>query len=233
MPFPHNDKFVGRVKELRQTHEYFSKPNLTDSPRVFALVGTGGMGKTQIALEYAYCHHRNYTAIFWVSAASEDTIRTSFVNIMQCIVEEQAKIALPEPPDYQAIGLKLGIPGLIDGKSGTVSTDLKAADNIRSALFSWLQLPRNSRWLLIFDNADDIETSKIQEYFPNHGGGAILITSRRRGFAQAWEHVDLDGLDREDAVKLLLNLAHLTSTSEGSYNETYNSHQQLANCSIM
>ncbi|RVD86093.1 uncharacterized protein DFL_004387 [Arthrobotrys flagrans] len=128
---------------------------------------------------------------------------------MQCIVKEQARMTWPEsPPDYQAIGSKLGIPGLINRK-GTVNADLEAVNNIRSALFSWLRLPGNSRWLLVFDNADDLETLDIQEYLPKHGGGAILITSRRPHFSEIAKQFHLEGLDSESAVKLLLSLARL------------------------
>ncbi|KAF3112319.1 hypothetical protein TWF706_010906 [Orbilia oligospora] len=212
MPFPRNKQFVGRAEKLEQVHEYFSGSGPMDSHRIFALIGTGGMGKTQTALEYAYRHHRAYTAIFWVSSVSETTIRTSFIDIMQRIVKEQARITWPEsPPDYQIIGLKLGIPGLIDEK-GTVSANLEAVDNIKSALFSWLQLPGNNRWLLIFDNADDLEAFNIEEYLPNQGSGAIFITSRRPEFSQSAKQVDLDGLDSRSAITLLLNLANLTGS---------------------
>ncbi|KAF3159962.1 hypothetical protein TWF751_000514 [Orbilia oligospora] len=221
MPFPRNRNFVGRAEELRQVYKYFSGSNFTEIsihkpdsvviPRIYALTGTGGMGKTQIALEYAYRHHRDYTAVFWVSTANESMIHTSFIDIMQRIVKEQARITWPEsPPDYQAIGSKLGIPGLIDEK-GTVSSNLEVVNNIQSALFDWLQLPGN-RWLLIFDNLDDLETFSVQKYFPNQGSGAIFITSRRPEFSQSAKQVDLDGLDSKSAVALLLNLAHLTDS---------------------
>ncbi|KAK6500012.1 hypothetical protein TWF481_010371 [Arthrobotrys musiformis] len=214
LPLPRNRNFVGRVEKLAQVHEHFSEPNVSDTPRFFALVGTGGMGKTQIAIEYAYRHRHNYTAIFWVSAASEDTIRTSFINIMQRIVKEQARITWPESsPDYQAIGSKLRIPGLINQK-GTISANLEAVDNIRSALFNWLQMPGNNRWILIFDNADDLETFDLQRYFPNSGDGAILVTSRRPEFSHRAEQVSLEGLDDESAIKLLLDLAQLPSSPE-------------------
>ncbi|KAF3934300.1 hypothetical protein ABW19_dt0205960 [Dactylella cylindrospora] len=203
--------FVGRAQELKQVHEYFSDSNPTDTPCVFALVGTGGMGKTQIALEYAYHHRRNYAAIFWVHAESEDAVRISFINIMQRIVLEQARITWPEsPPDYQAIGLKLDISGLID-KKGTVSTDLKAVDKIRSALFRWLYLSGKHKWLLIFDDADDLETFAVNDYLPKIGNGAILMTSCRRGIQRTvgGTAVTLEGLACDSAVKLLLQLARL------------------------
>ncbi|KAK6356092.1 hypothetical protein TWF718_000466 [Orbilia javanica] len=214
LPFPRNRNFVGRVEKLAQVHEHFSKPNVTDTPRVFALVGTGGMGKTQVAIEYAYRHYYDYTAIFWVFAGSEDTIRTSFINIMQRIVKEQARVTWPESlPDYQAIGSKLGMPGSIDRK-GTIDASPEVFNNIQSALFGWLQLPGNSRWLLIFDNADDLEAFDLQQYLPNSGGGAILVTSRRPEFSHRAEQVSLEGLDDKSAIKLLLDLAHLPNCLE-------------------
>src|SRR5579871_1189698 len=153
MPLPRNSTFTGREGELRTIHEFLSGSNSKDTPCMLALTGTGGMGKTQIVLEYAYRHQHEYTAIFWVSAASEDTIRSSFIDIMQCIVEEQAKTIWREStPDYNVVSRTLGVPGLIDSSSGIVSPDSRDAKRIQSALFDWLQLPNNCKWLLIYDN---------------------------------------------------------------------------------
>src|SRR5579871_5539326 len=127
MPVPRNSTFMGREEELRTIHECLSGSKSKDIPYTFALTGTGGMGKTEIAVEYAYRHQHEYTAIFWVSAASEDTVRSSFIDIMQRIVEAQA-ITWPESsPDYGIVGRKLGIPGLIDSR-GVVNADLRNAD---------------------------------------------------------------------------------------------------------
>src|SRR4051812_30090732 len=83
MPFPRNHTFTGRGEELRTIHKYLSESRSRDIPCIYALTGIGGMGKTQIVLEYAYQYQYDYTAIFWVSATSEDTIRTSLNDIMQ------------------------------------------------------------------------------------------------------------------------------------------------------
>ncbi|KAF3082326.1 hypothetical protein TWF103_003363 [Orbilia oligospora] len=177
IPFPRNPNFIGRAEELRKINERFAASGYRDVPSIFAFAGTGGMGKTQIAAEYGYRHHRDYTAMFWVSAASKDTIETSFVDIMQLIVKEQARKAWAESaPDYGIIGQKLNIPGLID-REGKVSANPETIYVLQSVFFRWLSLPGNNKWLLIFDNADDLETFDIQKYFPKHGGGAILITS--------------------------------------------------------
>ncbi|KAK6350994.1 hypothetical protein TWF718_004173 [Orbilia javanica] len=173
------------------------------------------MGKTQTALEYAYACRENHhlTAVFWVLASTEEAIRTSFVNIMQRIVEEQAHVSWPESaPDYIAIAHSLGIPGLVD-KTGKVSFDPAAMNNIQSALFNWLKLPGNCKWLLVFDNADDL-TFKFDEYLPTQGGGGVLVTSRRREFSHFAKQLDLDGLDRESSSSLLLCLAQLSNPTE-------------------
>ncbi|KAF3936044.1 hypothetical protein ABW20_dc0100975 [Dactylellina cionopaga] len=134
MSLPRNSNFCGRADELRKIYKYFADPELPrDVPAVLTLIGTGGMGKSQIALEYAYRHNRDYTAVFWVSAANETTIKASFVDIVQRIVREQARISWPESePDYEIVEIKLGIPGLVDG-NGTV--DAEAFNVIQAALF--------------------------------------------------------------------------------------------------
>ncbi|KAF3219218.1 hypothetical protein TWF191_008012 [Orbilia oligospora] len=219
LPFARNPNFAGRTEEMMTISKSFSRcfleSNSSSAPAICAITGTGGMGKTQTALEYAYASRERHhlTAVFWISAATVENIQTSFVNIMQRIVEEQARVSWPEsPPDYKAIAHSLGIPGLVD-KSGRVSFDPEIIDSIRFALFNWLNLPGNSKWLLIFDNVDDL-TVGIRDYFPTHGGGGVLVTSRRREFSQFAEQIVLNGLDKESSICLLLQLARLKQPTE-------------------
>jgi hypothetical protein len=43
----------------------------------------------------------------------------------------------------------------------------------------WLSHPKNTRWLLIFDNYDDPEQFNIRTYYPFGTDGAIIVTTRR------------------------------------------------------
>ena len=43
--------------------------------------GLGGVGKTQIALEYAYRHESDYNYIFWISAVDQAQLLSDFVDI--------------------------------------------------------------------------------------------------------------------------------------------------------
>ncbi len=46
-----------------------------------AICGLGGVGKTQVALEYAYRHVQDYQAIFWTRADSRDTLVAGLLEI--------------------------------------------------------------------------------------------------------------------------------------------------------
>ena len=166
------------------------------------------MGKTQLALEYAYQHSAEYSAIFWVYGASASDVDIGFSNIMQAIVAQQAKVTWPNTnPDYQIISSKLGILGSL-AKDGTISNDPTHRKDIHQAVHRWLSLPENNNWLLIFDNVDDIESFQIEGYFPkNSNGGRILITSRRSDFSGIAEASEIDGLQPEEAISLLLKLS--------------------------
>jgi hypothetical protein len=45
------------------------------------LNGLGGVGKTQIALEYAHTHQYRYGNVFWVIATNEISLLASFEDI--------------------------------------------------------------------------------------------------------------------------------------------------------
>ena len=61
-------------------------------------------------------------------------------------------------------------------------------------------LQARSRWLLIFDNAESAE--EILPLLPS-GPGHVLVTTRRGGFRALGGVLDLDTLDRPDAIVLL------------------------------
>jgi WD40 repeat protein len=71
VPFPRNGDFVGRDGDLRRLHASLSGP--ASGPvgiRPAGLTGMGGIGKTQLAVEYVYRHREDYPdGIFWIDAA--------------------------------------------------------------------------------------------------------------------------------------------------------------------
>jgi tetratricopeptide (TPR) repeat protein len=75
VPIPPNPLFTGRAQTLTDIDVSFS------STRKAALVGLGGVGKTQAAARYAYLRRDNYDAVLWVAAASRETLVSDFVAL--------------------------------------------------------------------------------------------------------------------------------------------------------
>jgi len=71
VPFPHNPDFVGRDVELESLHGMLQQRQGPVGIRPTVLVGLGGIGKTQLAVEYAHAHRANYLGgIFWLNAVN-------------------------------------------------------------------------------------------------------------------------------------------------------------------
>ncbi|BCL79673.1 tetratricopeptide repeat protein [Ktedonobacteria bacterium brp13] len=83
IPYLPNHYFTGREAILeRLANELFVSQPLTVSQPV-ALSGLGGIGKTQIALEYAYRFYRKYQAVLWVVASDRDKWIASYVTLAE------------------------------------------------------------------------------------------------------------------------------------------------------
>lgn len=77
LPIARNGYFTGRGAILEALLE-----GLRERGRV-ALCGLGGVGKTQIAIEYAYRHARDYASIMWIDAGDVHALATSFGRIAE------------------------------------------------------------------------------------------------------------------------------------------------------
>ena len=93
----------------------------------------------------------------------------------------------------------------------TIQTDLEAiapgnAKRTVETSLRWLASQTDRNWLLIFDNADNIDL-KLKQYFPSCSSGNILITTRNRElrhYTAKDADADVKGMDLEDAKTLLL-----------------------------
>jgi tetratricopeptide (TPR) repeat protein len=84
LPALQNPYFTGRETILAQLHKCLapgSQVALTQTPQ--AVSGLGGIGKTQVALYYAYCFQKAYSHILWVAADSQEMLTSEFTRLAQ------------------------------------------------------------------------------------------------------------------------------------------------------
>lgn len=79
VPYRRNPFFTGRENILASLHDKFhsGKP----AAMAQAISGLGGSGKTQIALEYAYRYHRDYSVILWLHGDKREALREDWNTI--------------------------------------------------------------------------------------------------------------------------------------------------------
>ena len=79
---PHrNPFFYDREDELRRLADGFSGPDGT----VLAVSGLGGVGKTQLIIEYAYRHRDSYRVGAWVRAESQHTLGSGMAELARLL----------------------------------------------------------------------------------------------------------------------------------------------------
>jgi tetratricopeptide (TPR) repeat protein len=167
-----NKNFTGRVDilaRLRQGASSRITAVLPEDPLPQAVQGLGGVGKTAIAIEYAYRHRSDYDLVWWIAADQLPSVRASLAQLAS------------------RLGLEVTTAAGIDGAIQAVLDALRRGDPY-------------SRWLLIFDNADQPED--INDLIPR-GPGDVLITSRNHRWQSVINTVPMDVFTRSESKEFL------------------------------
>jgi tetratricopeptide (TPR) repeat protein len=169
---------VARNTLLSHLEKLFEKP--TTSTLIVVLLGMGGAGKTQLALEY--CRRikdsGKYQAIFWLDASSRNALYSS--------MEVIAKHLLPER--------------VLDSDNPDSTVAL-----VRNVLTSW-----SDGWLMVFDNLDNpSELQDIRKFIPQTGYGYVLVTSRYTGSKELGWPIELNHMEEEEGLQLLLHCSEV------------------------
>ncbi|KAH7316733.1 P-loop containing nucleoside triphosphate hydrolase protein [Stachybotrys elegans] len=155
LPVARNSRFFGRESLLADIDNYLKPESSSGGLRSMAIHGLGGVGKTQIALEYAYSKHLELDAVLWVPADNILALLQGFTRI----AVEGLKLPNANPASPQENMLM-------------VVSWLQETCKLPP-----LPLLHAASWLLIFDN---VESHKVLEKcWPAVDRGAILITTRR------------------------------------------------------
>jgi tetratricopeptide (TPR) repeat protein len=91
---PRNPTFIGRADLLDQLHQRLhpGRPAAVVQVQAQALHGLGGVGKTQLVLEYAHRHQGDYDLIWWIAAEPAAAIPGQLAALAR-------RLGLPEHPE--------------------------------------------------------------------------------------------------------------------------------------
>ena len=173
---------------------------------VVVLYGLGGMGKTQLALNYAAEYTDKFSAIWYVDGSSESSTRLGFLEIAQRYIERTAILGDGEERRRALQSFQLTPYILPNGNLSDESVDLPA---ITKAVNGILEQDRNDKWLLILDNVDDLEKFRISEFLPKTSARRVIITTRSTAAIRLGYAIEVDGVEENEGVSILLNSARL------------------------
>jgi hypothetical protein len=188
---PVTEYFVQREKEMARLEKFFGTDGDGDDKRrkVFVVYGLGGMGKTQLCVEYARQHKKDFTAVFWLDGSSKDALRQSLAAA--------SAMAMRQGPSSTA----LPVSGAHD------------VDEAIAALHQWLSLETNTGWLLVLDNIDrewqgasgraDPQAYDFKDYLPPADHGKVLITTRLGRLQRAKVSLRLGEVDSDVGREML------------------------------
>jgi hypothetical protein len=82
LPYRQNPRFFGREAELDKINRALDWNN-PNNPllRTYTIYGRRGVGKTELALQYAHKNPAKFDAIFWVGCETALVLRQSFTNM--------------------------------------------------------------------------------------------------------------------------------------------------------
>jgi hypothetical protein len=186
---PMVNRFVARDNDLFRLEEALMPILGPDIRRkVFVLYGLGGIGKTQLAVEFTRKHQRTFSASFWLDGSTHESIRQSIAGIATQLPERQISEASRN----------------FKGAAGEL--DMVIFDVLR-----WFSRPGNDRWLLVIDNVDrsylatdqDPDAFDVEKYFPDADHGSVLITSRLEELRQLGSSHKLKGMNEDQGKSLV------------------------------
>jgi hypothetical protein len=183
--------FVGRADDLAKIKEQLRPGEVSDRQKISVVHGLGGMGKTQVAIEYARLHKSSYTSFFWLNGKTEVTLIDSLLQIA---------------------------PRLTGGRTIDVEAQKKGIEESRKAaqdVLDWFTLEGNTQWLLVYDNIDktsyeegelpgvDTSSFDITDYIPGGDSGSVIITTRLQRLVSLGSSVHLRPLVALDSLLIL------------------------------
>ncbi|PQE30876.1 hypothetical protein CJF32_00011333 [Rutstroemia sp. NJR-2017a WRK4] len=194
IPFSRDTDFVERGTILDQIYQ-----KCAVSGSRIALVGLGGVGKSQLAIEYAYRTRDRSpeTWVFWVHASNAARFEQSFRDIANCV-------KIPGRQNLQANIFQLVHDWLRNDRKGKWVLILDNVDDA-SFLVQAQSIGKEGQT----NNISYENLRPLMAYLPQCPNGSILITTRSKSAAlklvEQRDIIVVEPMDRADALILFEN----------------------------
>jgi tetratricopeptide (TPR) repeat protein len=164
--------FVGRIRDVWTIHDSLRGGGAAVIEGVGAVTGAGGIGKSQLAVEYAHRFAALYSGgVFWIDAAQGKT-----TLIKQLI--EGSEATIPNLEQLSEVD-RLDHVWKVISRYGSVLVILDDFPK-RESLVSWLPPSENIHTLITTRRRDLHVTSVPLDFLTQEEGLALLNTSHRR-----------------------------------------------------
>ncbi|HTS99477.1 MAG TPA: FxSxx-COOH system tetratricopeptide repeat protein [Streptosporangiaceae bacterium] len=168
-----NVNFTGRDDDLSKLREEL-RSNRAAAMLPMTILGRDGVGKTQVALEYAHRFRSDYDIVWWMNCGQAQYVDASLADLGQQMREI-----------FKA----------------SVSEEGGVAEVARQVLQLLSEEWADRRWLLIYDNAEEI--AEIRDLLPVGRGGHVLITSRDERWKDLGKSLEIGVFSLEESVSHL------------------------------
>ena len=173
VPHTRNRFLRGREEALATLHDRLKTEVVSAITQPQVAHGLGGVGKTQLAVEYAYRFHLDFNAVLWVGADNPSTADSNLAKLAAV-----GALELPERNEREQPVQVQAVKDWLKTHTGWLLV-LDSADSAEA-----------HAWVNAF----------LQEY-PWHG--RILVTSRRSDWGEEVEPVSVGKLSTADAAAFL------------------------------
>jgi 3',5'-cyclic AMP phosphodiesterase CpdA len=132
VPFAPNPHFCGRSIELDKLKSEWKSTAAGRPPRPQVVHGLGGVGKTQLVVEYAWREREQYGAVLWVEADSAKSFRENLAALVESmdLREREAR--------QQSVRMEAVLRWLQDSRGWLLVIDNVDTDEVQSAVFDAL-----------------------------------------------------------------------------------------------
>lgn len=186
-------RFVARDAEMNRLKQELLPASASEARRkVFVLHGLGGVGKSQLSVEFARKYQTSFSAVFWINGSTQEKLRRSIADLANRLPQDQ---------------ISEKTKGYLQEEGFT------NVDEVVNEVLEWLSQPLNNQWLLIFDNVDrefsassgDPEAFDLKNYFPEADQGSILVTSQLASLWRLGPDMKLEPVDELQGESILTN----------------------------